>query len=84
MSTISVTAAAKMAAEFGSLTLTVPLAENSDDIISRAKHRRRIAELRDEGHSHTQIARMMQCHLRTVERVLSAKRDDRQMQLFAN
>ena len=82
MSTIGIPAADKMAAEFGSLTLTVPLAENSDDIISRAKHRRRIAELRDEGHSHTQIARMMQCHLRTVERVLSGQRDERQMEML--
>lgn len=79
---IGIDAAQKLAAEYPSTTITIPLSTTGDHARQAAARRARIRELKDQGLSHNQIARELRTTDRTVRKVLGAEVDDRQQGLF--
>ena len=61
---VGLPAAEVLAREYGGVALTVPLGRRS----APEARRRRVATLKDQGHTHSEIAALVGCHIRTVRR----------------
>jgi DNA-binding NarL/FixJ family response regulator len=75
-------AAQILADNYGGQTIIIALNATGDHAQHHAKRRERIRELREQGKSHSQIARELRTTDRTVRKTLGEEKDDRQQGLF--
>lgn len=74
--------AQKLAQAYGGEKIAIALHQSGDHKQHALQRRARIRELREQGLSHSQIARELKTTDRTVRNVLGKEADDRQKTLF--
>jgi len=75
-------AAQTLAAHYAGQTLYVALNSTGDHVRQGKKRQQRIRELKEQGWSHTRIARELRTTDRTVRKVLGKESNDKQGGLF--